>query len=144
MDAVDREVILWMLPRGLITIVLALQVVEARGVGQQFLPALAFGIILATNLIMILSSVRTTPAATVEEAEILRTPCFASMGGSATLAPVMPPIATIDWTFDGLHVKFNSRAQFCRQSNQKALNFSCSCKFSTWPSREKVSNPGLV
>jgi hypothetical protein len=63
-----------MLPRGLITIVLGLQVVEARGVGQQFLPALAFGIILATNLIMIFSSVRTTPAAILEEAEILPDP----------------------------------------------------------------------
>ena len=67
--AAEREIILWMLPRGLITIVLALQVVEVRGVQQQFLPVLSFGIILATNLIMIFGSVRTRRAMPPEALE---------------------------------------------------------------------------
>ena len=54
-----REAILWMLPRGLITIVLALEVVDVRGVSMQFLPALSFANILLTNLMLIFGSVRT-------------------------------------------------------------------------------------
>lgn len=54
----DRELIIWILPRGLITAVLAIQVVEARGADFAFLPAMAFAIILATNLIVILGSMR--------------------------------------------------------------------------------------
>ena len=53
-----RETILWMLPRGLITIVLALEVVDVRGQPMQFLPALAFATILLSNLLMIFGSVR--------------------------------------------------------------------------------------
>jgi cell volume regulation protein A len=54
----ERETILWMLPRGLITIVLALEVVDVRGRQMQFLPALPFAIILLTNLILIFGSIR--------------------------------------------------------------------------------------
>jgi hypothetical protein len=42
----------------LITIVLALEVVDVRGPQMQFLPALAFATILLTNLILIFGSVR--------------------------------------------------------------------------------------
>ena len=55
----DREKILWMLPRGLITIVLALEIVEIRGASMEFLPAMAFAAILLTNLILVFGSVRT-------------------------------------------------------------------------------------
>ncbi len=54
----ERELIIWVLPRGLITAVLAIQVVEVRGAEFAFLPAVAFAVILATNLIVIVGSVR--------------------------------------------------------------------------------------
>jgi len=54
----DREKILWMLPRGLITIVLALEVVDVRGKSMAFLPAMSFAVILLTNLILVFGSVR--------------------------------------------------------------------------------------
>ena len=53
-----REAILWMLPRGLITVVLAIQVAEARPNELGFLPGLAFAVILATNLLVVLGSWR--------------------------------------------------------------------------------------
>ena len=60
-----REAILWMLPRGLITVVLAIQVTKARSTELAFLPGLAFAVILATNLLLVLGSLRArrpTPA----------------------------------------------------------------------------------
>jgi cell volume regulation protein A len=54
----ERETILWILPRGLITVVLALQVVDKQGSEFAFLPALAFASILVTNLIVIFGSLR--------------------------------------------------------------------------------------
>ncbi|HEY3971410.1 MAG TPA: cation:proton antiporter [Candidatus Sulfotelmatobacter sp.] len=64
--AQGRDVILWMLPRGLITVVLAIDVVKARPVELEFLPGLAFAVILATNLLLVFGSVlarRRQPAA---------------------------------------------------------------------------------
>jgi cell volume regulation protein A len=55
---VERETILWVLPRGLITIVLALEVVEAQGREMAFLAPLAFAVILLTNLIVVFGSMR--------------------------------------------------------------------------------------
>jgi Na+:H+ antiporter len=54
----ERDLIIWVLPRGLITAVLAIQVVQVRGEEFSFLPAMAFAVILATNLIVILGSMR--------------------------------------------------------------------------------------
>ncbi|MGH7485013.1 MAG: cation:proton antiporter [bacterium] len=54
----ERELIVWILPRGLITAVLAIQVVQARGSEFAFLPAVAFAVILVTNVIVIVGSVR--------------------------------------------------------------------------------------
>lgn len=54
----ERELIFLMMPRGLITAVLAVQVVDATGKQFQFLPAMAFTAILATNLVMVLGSIR--------------------------------------------------------------------------------------
>ena len=59
--------ILWMLPRGLITIVLALEVVDVRGKEMGFLPALSFATILLTNLMLIFGSVRVQRAAPAEQ-----------------------------------------------------------------------------
>lgn len=58
LHASERELILWIMPRGLITVVLALQVVRARGETFGFLPALAFATILATNLMVVIGSIR--------------------------------------------------------------------------------------
>ena len=54
----ERELLLLVHPRGLVTVVLALQVVEATGTSFQFLPTLAFGVIVFTNLLVVLGSVR--------------------------------------------------------------------------------------
>jgi Na+:H+ antiporter len=58
LHASERELILWIMPRGLITVVLALQVIHARGSTYDFLPALAFATILATSLMVIIGSIR--------------------------------------------------------------------------------------
>jgi cell volume regulation protein A len=57
-DRSERELLLWMMPRGLITAVLAFRVFEARGETFSFLPELAFAVILATNLMLVVGSIR--------------------------------------------------------------------------------------
>jgi potassium/hydrogen antiporter len=64
-----RDAILWMLPRGLITVVLAIQATEARGSELSFLPGLAFAVILATNLLLVFGSLRGGKKAVVTAAE---------------------------------------------------------------------------
>jgi cell volume regulation protein A len=54
----ERELVFLMMPRGLITAVLAVQVVENQGSEFGFLPAMAFSAILATNLLLVAGSVR--------------------------------------------------------------------------------------
>jgi cell volume regulation protein A len=63
-----RDAILWMLPRGLITVVLAIQATEARGAELSFLPGLAFAVILATNLLVVVGSLRGAKVAPVATA----------------------------------------------------------------------------
>jgi cell volume regulation protein A len=70
LGASDREKILWMLPRGLITIVLAIEVVEVRGHSMSFLPPMSFAVILLTNLILVFGSIRTNKAASPEMPEL--------------------------------------------------------------------------
>jgi cell volume regulation protein A len=53
-----RELILWMLPRGLITVVLALEVIDTFPNELSFLPGLAFAVILTTNLLVVFGSWR--------------------------------------------------------------------------------------
>jgi cell volume regulation protein A len=57
-SADEREIIFLMMPRGLITAVLAVQVVQARGVEFVYLPAMAFTAILVTNVLLIVGSMR--------------------------------------------------------------------------------------
>ncbi len=57
-DSRDREMVFWLLPRGLITAVLAIQVLEVRGKEFATLPTLAFAVILVTNLLVLLGTVR--------------------------------------------------------------------------------------
>jgi cell volume regulation protein A len=54
----EQETILWLLPRGLITAVLAIQVFEAAGDQFEFLPAVAFGVILLSSLVVVFASIR--------------------------------------------------------------------------------------
>jgi cell volume regulation protein A len=54
----ERELIVLLLPRGLITAVLAIQVIEDRGAEFGFLRAVAFAVILITNMLVVLGSVR--------------------------------------------------------------------------------------
>jgi cell volume regulation protein A len=54
----EREMIFLMMPRGLITAVLAVQVVEAKGSEFAFLPAIAFSAVLATNVLLVVGSIR--------------------------------------------------------------------------------------
>ena len=66
----ERELIILLLPRGLITAVLAIQVIDARGASFGFLRGVAFAIILLTNLLLVLASVRalrTVPRAVLSE-----------------------------------------------------------------------------
>jgi CBS-domain-containing membrane protein len=48
----------WFLPRGLITAVLGIQVVEAQGAEFEFLPSLAFAVILISNLALLIGALR--------------------------------------------------------------------------------------
>lgn len=54
----QTELLFWMLPRGLVTAVLALAIVEARGETFSFLPAMAFTVVLVTNLFIVWGAVR--------------------------------------------------------------------------------------
>jgi hypothetical protein len=49
---------IWFLPRGLITAVLGIRIVEARGANFEFLPSLAFAVILITNLALLIGTLR--------------------------------------------------------------------------------------
>ena len=54
----DTELLFWMLPRGLVTAVLALEIVSDRGAIFAFLPAMAFTVVMVTNLFIVWGSVR--------------------------------------------------------------------------------------
>jgi len=53
----DSELLFLMMPRGLITAVLALQVLAARGQVFFFLPAMAFTVVLFTNIFVVVAAV---------------------------------------------------------------------------------------
>jgi len=53
----DEGIALWVFPRGLITAVLAIQVLNAEGKQFDFLPALAFATIVVTNILVIFGSI---------------------------------------------------------------------------------------
>jgi len=54
----ERELIFFMMPRGLITAVLAVEVTNARGDEFGFLPAMALTVMVATNLMLVLGTIR--------------------------------------------------------------------------------------
>jgi potassium/hydrogen antiporter len=57
-SALERELMLWFVPRGLITAVLGIEVVEARGSDFAFLPSLAFAVVLLSNLALLIGTIR--------------------------------------------------------------------------------------
>ena len=54
----ERELMTWFLPRGLITAVLGIEIVDSRGADFAFLPSLAFAVILITNVALLIGSLR--------------------------------------------------------------------------------------
>ena len=58
----DRELVTLLLPRGLITVVLALQVIPVLGPDYSFLTSLAFAVVLVTNLLVIVAGIRSKPS----------------------------------------------------------------------------------
>jgi len=65
--AEEREIIFFMLPRGLITAVLAVEVTNARGEEFAFLPAMALTVMVVTNLMLVVGSVRASRQVPVME-----------------------------------------------------------------------------
>ena len=57
-NAADTELLWLMFPRGLITAVLALQVLAAKGQTFFFMPAMAFTVVLFTNIFVVIAAVR--------------------------------------------------------------------------------------
>ncbi len=54
----ERELMLWFVPRGLITAVLGIEVLEARGRAFEFLPSLAFAVVVLSNVTLLIGTVR--------------------------------------------------------------------------------------
>jgi cell volume regulation protein A len=65
----EQELIFLVMPRGLITAVLAVQVVQSKGAEFNFLPAMAFTAILVTNLLLVVASLRMKNADVAAEAQ---------------------------------------------------------------------------
>jgi cell volume regulation protein A len=63
----ERELAFWMHPRGLITVVLALRVVNVRGASMNFLVDMAFALVLLNGLGMTVGTVRGQRLATLPE-----------------------------------------------------------------------------
>ena len=61
-NARERELAILLIPRGLITAVLALEVVEAKPAELVFLTSLAFALILFTNVLVLLASISSSGA----------------------------------------------------------------------------------
>jgi cell volume regulation protein A len=85
-NAADTELLSLMFPRGLITAVLALQVLAAKGQTFFFMPAMAFTVVLFTNIFVVVAAVRsksapleaTAPQAAATAQELVTPPLPAS------------------------------------------------------------------
>jgi potassium/hydrogen antiporter len=66
----DREIMVWFMPRGLITAVLGINVLAARGEAFSFLPSLAFAVILLSNLVLLIGMFRARGMAPTDEASV--------------------------------------------------------------------------
>ena len=103
-DKSGRELILWMLPRGLITVVLAVQVLEAKGSNFAFITELAFAVILVTNFMAIIASVRAKPVRlTPEIAEVADDGSQEESDPTVELAPISGvKVRVRKWRWDAL------------------------------------------
>jgi NhaP-type Na+/H+ or K+/H+ antiporter len=90
--AKERELMLWIMPRGLITVVLALQVVAARS-EVSFLSALAFAVILVTNVMMVIGSLRASRDASANSAPAETLPAAELTESQPGKAPGVPAAA---------------------------------------------------
>jgi cell volume regulation protein A len=88
----QTELLFWMLPRGLVTAVLALEIVDARGAVFAFLPAMAFTVVLVTNLFIVWGAVRSGQAEVAEPP--LPEKAFAMAAGQGGAAQLAPPSQT--------------------------------------------------
>jgi cell volume regulation protein A len=76
-SSLERELMVWFVPRGLITAVLAIEVLEARGAAFDFLPDLAFAVIVLTNLALLVGTFRgrnlpaDSPLSLAQETQVL-------------------------------------------------------------------------
>lgn len=86
-SSADNELLFLMLPRGLITAVLALQIVSARGPDFKFLPAMAFTVVLVTNGFVVLAAWRSRSSPT---AEVATAAAAASGSAIARVGPADP------------------------------------------------------
>jgi NhaP-type Na+/H+ and K+/H+ antiporter len=100
--AKERELMLWIMPRGLVTVVLALQVVAARS-EAGFLSALAFAVILVTNVMMVVGSLRASRDAAANSAPA-ETPTATGLTeaqpGEAAVVPAAAAARSKRWILD--------------------------------------------
>jgi cell volume regulation protein A len=103
-DKDGRELILWMLPRGLITVVLAVQVLEVKGSNFAFITELAFAVILVTNFMAIIASVRAKPVSVAPEiAEVADEGSQDESDPTVVLAPISRlKVRVRKWRWDAL------------------------------------------
>jgi NhaP-type Na+/H+ or K+/H+ antiporter len=68
----ELELMIWFIPRGLISVVLGIEILEARGAAFAFLPSLAFAVVLFTNLTVLVGTIRARnlPAPAAPELEV--------------------------------------------------------------------------
>jgi hypothetical protein len=83
----DNELLFLMLPRGLITAVLALQIVSARGAAFNFLPAMAFTVVLVTNMFVVIASFRLKPVMEAGTVTSTPGPVMADAAAAASAGP---------------------------------------------------------
>ena len=89
LNAADTELLWLMFPRGLITAVLALQVLAAKGETFFFMPAMAFTVVLFTNIFVVVAAVRSKsiPVETVAPAGVAPRPVAVPLPASPASEP---------------------------------------------------------
>jgi cell volume regulation protein A len=83
----DTELLFLMMPRGMITAVMALQVLADRGQIFSFLPAMAFTVVLFTNIFVIVAAVTAKKDVTPEESPDIPSPIEAKFEPAQSGAP---------------------------------------------------------
>jgi Na+:H+ antiporter len=88
--AADDELLICMLPRGLITAVLALHVLQIRGQAFSFLPAMAFTVVMFTNIFVVVASMRSKKTLPGTPALEIGTPAIGATlaAGAAESGPI--------------------------------------------------------